>query len=124
MKPHTRILVFMLAATSICCLLGEMYRLWPMRAFTLAVFLPSCVALIAIAWHDHWRGDGRTCKIILTGAIGGLVAAAAYDVFRLPFVFSKNWGLAGFVPALPLFKVFPMFGAMILGEDSTGTLAA
>jgi hypothetical protein len=124
MKTQTRIIVFLLAATSIWCLLGEMYHLWPMRAFTLAVFLPSCVALIAIALHDRWRGDGNACRIILIGAIGGLVAALAYDIFRLPFVFSKSWGLAGFVPALPLFKVFPMFGAMILGQESSGTLAA
>ena len=124
MRPFTRIIIFLLAATSIWCLLGEMYHLWPMRLFTLAVFLPACVVLIALAMHDRWRGNGRKCQIILIGAIAGLAAALAYDIFRLPFVFSKSWGLAGIIPPLPLFKVFPMFGAMILGEDSKGTLAA
>jgi len=51
----------------------------------------------------------------------------AYDVFRLPFVFAKEWGIASVVPPMNLFKVFPRFGAMILGqpvEQTTYTLAA
>lgn len=124
MKPVTRVFVFLLAATSIACLLGEMYRLWPMRVFTLTVFLPACCALIAMAIDDRWRGDGRLCRMIVIGAVAGFAAAVAYDIFRLPFVFSKSWGLAGVVPALPLFKVFPQFGAMILGQHDSGTLAA
>jgi hypothetical protein len=55
----------------------------------------------------------------LLGAVAVLAASVAYDVFRLPFVYSKAWGLSGFVPALPLFKIFPMFGAMLLGTSST-----
>lgn len=124
MKPVNRIIVFLLAATSIWCLLGEMYRLWPMRWFTLAVFVPACFALIAFALHDRWRGDGRACRIILIGAIAGFLAAISYDIFRLPFVFSKSWGLAGVIPSLPLFKVFPQFGAMILGATGGNSLAA
>lgn len=124
MKPRTRIIVFLLAATSIWSLLGEMYHLWPMRFFTLAVFLPACAALIALALHDRRRGNGQACRIIFIGVIAGFVAAVAYDIFRLPFVFSKNWGLAGFVPPLPLFKVFPLFGAMILGQADSHSLAA
>jgi hypothetical protein len=119
-----RIIIFLLAATSIWSLLGEMYHFWPMRFFALAVFLPACVALAAIAWHDHRRGAGRAWRIIIIGTISGLIAAVAYDIFRLPFVFSKSWGLSTVVPALPLFKVFPMFGAMILGQESSGSLAA
>ena len=37
---------------------------------------------------------------------------------------SKSWGLAGLVPSLPLFKVFPQFGAMILGTADSNSLAA
>lgn len=44
------------------------------------------------------------------------MAAVAYDVFRLPFVFARQWGLDRVVPAMDLFKVFPRFGAMILGQ--------
>jgi len=124
MKPSTRIIVFLLAATSIACLLGEMYRLWPMRVFTLAVFSPACCALIAMAFYDRWRGNGRLYRLVLIGVVAGLVAAVAYDVFRLPFVFSKRWGLDGVVPQMPLFKVFPMFGAMILGGSDASSLAA
>ena len=124
MKPLARIIVFLLAATSIWCLLGEMYHLWPMRWFTLAVFAPACVALVAIAIHDGLRGNGRACRIILIGAVAGFLAAVAYDIFRLPFVFSKSWGLAGMIPPLPLFKVFPMFGAMIIGTSDSSSLAA
>jgi hypothetical protein len=124
MKPRTRLIVFLLAATSIWCLLGEMYHLWPMRVFTLAVFVPACLALIALALHDLWRDDGRACRIILIGAMAGFLAAISYDIFRLPFVFSKSWGLAGVVPSLPLFKVFPQFGAMILGVTDSSSLAA
>jgi hypothetical protein len=124
MKPITRVFVFLLAATSIACLLGEMYRLWPMRVFTLTVFAPACCALIAMAIDDRWRGDGRLCRMIVIGAVAGFLAAVTYDVFRLPFVFSKSWGLAGVVPPLPLFKVFPQFGAMILGKTDSSSLAA
>jgi hypothetical protein len=124
MKPSTRIMVFLLAATSIACLLGEMYRLWPMRVFTLTVFGPACCALIGMTLYDRWRGDGRLYQLVLIGAVAGLVAAVAYDVFRLPFVFSKRWGLEGVIPQLPLFKVFPKFGAMILGETDGSSLAA
>ncbi len=47
-----------------------------------------------------------------------MLGAVAYDVFRLPFVFAKEWGLDSVLPPLQLFKVFPRFGAMILGEPS------
>ena len=124
MKPLPRILVFLLAATSIWSLLGEMYRLWPMRFFALAVFLPAGGALIELALHSRWRGDGQACRIIFIGAIAGFIAALAYDAFRLPFVYSASWGLAALVPSLPLFKVFPQFGAMILGRAESNSLAA
>lgn len=124
MKPSIRIIVFLLASTSIASLLGEMYQLWPMRAFALGVFLPACCAVIAVALYDCLRSNGRLCRIILVGAVAGFVAAISYDIFRLPFVFSKQWGLSSVVPALPLFKVFPMFGAMILNTTDSTSLAA
>ncbi len=124
MKPLLRIVVFLLASTSIASLLGEMYRLWPMRFFALAIFVPAGVALVALALHRRWRGEGQAGRMILIGAIAGFVAAVAYDVFRLPFVYSTTWGLAGLVPSLPMFKVFPQFGAMILGQAGSDSLAA
>ena len=53
---------------------------------------------------------------MLIGVTAGLAAAVAYDVFRLPFVFARELGIAAVIPPLQLFKVFPGFGAMILGE--------
>lgn len=111
-----RAVAFALAATSIWCLLVELYGWCSMRAFAVCVFGPATALLLVLAIRQHWRGA-------LIGAVAGLAATVAYDAFRLPFVYSKAWGLSGFVPALPLFKVFPMFGAMLLGISST-TLAA
>lgn len=124
MRPKMRIVIFLLASTSIACLLGEMYHLWPMRAFTLGVFLPACCALVGIALYDRFRGNGALYSLIVIGATAGLVAAISYDIFRLPFVFSTQWGLSSVIPPLPLFKVFPQFGAMIVGDNDSHSLAA
>ncbi len=115
-SPSGRAFVFALSAMSIWCLLAEMYRWLDMRSFTLAILLPSTAALYGIAILDRWRGDGRLWRAVIIGTIAGLVGAVSYDVFRLPFVFSKSWGLEAIVPPMPLFKVFPRFGAMILGQ--------
>jgi hypothetical protein len=122
-----RAMVFFLAATSIWCLLAEFYGLCNMRTFALWILLPATAALVALAVRDRLRGDGRLWRGVVIGAIGGLIAAAAYDVFRLPFVFSREWGLASVVPPMPLFKVFPGFGALLLGQPANQeryTLAA
>src|SRR5450432_3272818 len=128
-----RFLVFFLSACSIWCLLSEFYGLCSMRTFTFAVLIPATVALIIIALLDRARGDQCLWRAVLIGAIGGFVAACAYDIFRLPWVIGAidhvgpNW------LRLPLFKVFPRFGAMILGmkpdqfksyTDSQFTLSA
>ena len=116
-----RAVVFVLAAASIWCLLSEMYGLCPMRTFTVFILIPATVALYGIAGLDRIRGDGRLWRGVMIGTLAGLVGAIAYDVFRLPFVFSQAWCLDRFgVPQMPLFKVFPRFGAMILGQSFTG----
>lgn len=109
-------LVFLLAASSIACLLFDFYALCPMRFFTFWIFLPALVLLGAVAFWDRQRGDRQLWRAVLVGVLGGLLAAVAYDVFRLPFVFAHEWGLASIVPPMKLFKVFPRFGAMILGQ--------
>ncbi len=112
-----RALVFVLAAASIWCLLSEMYGLCNMRTFFYAILIPATVALYGIALLDRSRGDGRLWRAVMIGTLGGLVGAIAYDVFRLPFVFSDAWGMGKLgIPQMPLFKVFPRFGALILGE--------
>lgn len=122
-----RSLVFLLAGSSLACLLFDFYGLCPMRLFTLAVFVPAMIILVAFAVLDRQRGDGRLWSAVLMGLVAGLVAAASYDIFRLPFVFANQWGIASVVPALNLFKVFPQFGAMILSqplEQASYSLAA
>jgi len=108
--------VFLLAGSSIACLLFDFYRLCTMRLFTLSIFLPAVAMLLALAVFNLVRGDGQLGRAVMVGLLGGLVAAVAYDLFRLPFVFAREWHLSGIIPPLSLFKVFPRFGAMILGE--------
>src|SRR5688500_1460819 len=86
-----RSLVFALAASSIACLLADFYHLCPMRVFTPFIFLPALLALFAFAALDRCRGDGQLWRAVSVGLIAGLLAAVAYDVFRLPFVFAKEW---------------------------------
>ncbi len=86
------------------------------RIFTPFIFLPALLALFAFAALDRWRGDGQLWRAVSIGLVAGLLAAVAYDAFRLPFVFAKEWGIESVVPPMKLFKVFPRFGAMILGH--------
>jgi len=111
-----RWLVFLLAASSIACLLFDLYRLCPMKFFTLFIFVPAMLLLFGLAVLDRLRGNGRLWRAVLIGLAGGLLAAVAYDVFRLPFVFAKEWGISSILPPMDLFKVFPRFGAMVLGQ--------
>jgi hypothetical protein len=114
--PAGRAIVFTLAAASIWCLLAEFYGLCSMRTFFFWALLPATILLTAMALFDRAKGDRRLWTAVLWGAAAGTAAAVAYDVFRLPFVFSHAWGLDGIVPQMPLFKVFPRFGAMLLNE--------
>jgi len=116
-----------LAASSIACLLADFYNLCPMSFFTPFIFLPAFVALCVLAVFDRQFGSGHVWQAVWIGLLGGLLAAVAYDVFRLPFVFAKEWGIDSVVPPMKLFKVFPRFGAMILGqpiEQATYSLGA
>jgi len=110
-----RALVFFLSATSIWCLLAEFYGLCSMRTFTLWILIPATIALIIIALANRARGDGVLWRAVLIGAIGGFLAACAYDIFRLPWVIGAVDRVGPAWLRLPLFKVFPQFGAMILG---------
>ena len=87
-----------------------------MRTFTQFIFLPALLALAALGVADRACGDCGLWRGLMIGVASGLLAAIAYDVFRLPFVFAKAWGIDSIVAPLNLFKVFPAFGAMILGQ--------
>ena len=111
-----RWIVFVLASSSIACLLADFYGLCPMKIFAPLIFLPALVALVVFAVFDYLRGDRQLWRAVMIGLAGGLLAAVAYDVFRLPFVFAKQWVIDSTVPPMNLFKVFPRFGAMVLGQ--------
>ena len=111
-----RFVVFSLAATSIACLLAEFYGMGSMRFWTCWILLPACVALALISLLDWRINNGKLARMVLLGTAAGLLAAVAYDLFRVPFVWSREMHLASFIPPLKLFKVFPRFGAMILGQ--------
>lgn len=108
-----RLLVWALASMSFACLLGQFYGWWSMKAFACWVLLPSVAVLALLARPKYFPrslvGGFEARGAILQGAMGGLIAAVAYDVFRLPFV------MAGF----PLFKVFPEFGRLLLGPNAS-----
>ena len=96
--PFGRGVVFALASTSIACLLAQFYGLGSMRAVTLFVMLPALGSLALIAAWDGLRGDGLLCRGVVIGTAAGLIAAVAYDLFRVPFVFADAWGIASSSP--------------------------
>ena len=103
----SRVVVFGLAWLSFGCLLGQFYGFWSMHLFGCWV-LPPATALLALGAYLH-RGQAGTLSSagtwIVSGAAGGVIAAVAYDLYRLPFVLRGE----------PLFKVFPRFGELLLG---------
>ena len=108
----SRPVVFLLASLSFACLLGQFYGLWSMHWFGCWVLPPATVLLIGIAYADR-RADVNGPRLwIVQGAIGGIVAAIAYDLYRLPFVLTGT----------PLFKVFGKFGEMLLGGSGPAWL--
>jgi len=71
---------------------------------------------LASALLDRALGSQLLWRGIVVGSLAGLGAAFTYDLFRLPFVFARELGIERILPPLQLFKVFPRFGAMILGQ--------
>jgi hypothetical protein len=117
--PSGRAAVFALSAMSIWCLLSEFYGLCSMRTFVFFVLIPAMLLLAAMAFIDRVKGDGRLWRAVVIGTIAGFVAACAYDLFRIPWVFGATQQIGPDWLRLPLFKVFPQFGAMILNEPFT-----
>ena len=109
-----RVLVFGLAFLSFACLLGQFFGFWSMRAFGCWVLPPSTALLAVIAWltRHQTRGLQSPHTWIVQGTVGGLIAAFAYDLYRLPFVLN----------GAPLFKVFPKFGELLLGASEPAWL--
>ncbi len=103
-----RAVVFTLASLSFACLLGQFFGFWSMHLFGCWVLPPATGLLAGIAWRSRGekRGVGSAHTWIVQGALGGVVAAVAYDLYRLPFVLNG----AG------LFQVFPRFGQLLLGR--------
>jgi hypothetical protein len=109
-----RAVVFTLASLSFVCLLGQFFGLWSMHLFGCWVLPPATALLALIAWRARGKaaGIGSAHTWIVQGAFGGVLAAVAYDLYRLPFV------LGG----APLFTVFPRFGQLLLGANEPAWL--
>src|SRR6476620_10603460 len=100
-----RLVAFLLASTSIWCLLADFYGLCPMRSFALWILLPATGLLVTLALFARMNGDRQWWQGVSIGALAGLLAAIAYDAFRLPFVFAAAWHIDAIVPPMNLFKV-------------------
>ena len=109
-----RALVFALAFLSFACLLGQFFGFWSMRTFGCWVLPPASALLAFIAWRTRGEkhGIGSAHTWIVQGAIGGVLAAIVYDLYRLPFVLN----------GAPLFSVFPRFGELLLGAKEPAWL--
>ena len=105
---RSRPVVFFLAWLSFACLFGQFYNLWSMKTFALLVFPPALLLLVVAAAV----APGPPRVWIVEGAIGGLVAAVAYDLYRLPYVLN----------GAPLFKVFALFGKYLTGTPGPNAL--
>ena len=103
-----RIIVFLLVSLSFACLIGQFYNVWSMQQFAIWLFPPAIILLIIIAWQYRHQPRGITSPTtwIIEGTLGGIIAAIAYDLYRLYFVLN----------GAPLFKVFPRFGELLLHE--------
>lgn len=118
-SPAGRTVIFFLSAASIWSLLAEFYRLCSMRTFTFYVEIPATGLLIVMALINLTIGDRRLWRAVVIGAVGGLLESVAYDLFRLPLVICAIDKIGPKCFRLPLYKVFPQFGAMILGQSFT-----
>lgn len=107
--PASRVVVFVLAFLSFACLFGQFYGLWTMRWFGCWVLPPATALLVVIAFvcRKQPSGIGGPHTWIVEGALGGVVAALAYDLYRLVFM----------LQGAPQFKVFPQFGELLLGAS-------
>jgi hypothetical protein len=115
-SPGCRVTVFVLASTSILSLLAEFYGVCSMRVFTWLVSFPAALVLVGWALLDRGIGSQRLWRGIVVGSIAGVIAAFAYDILRVPLAFARNLGIESIGSPLQLYKVFPRFGAMLLGQ--------
>ncbi len=85
-----------------------------MHVFGCWVLPPASALLAFIAWltREEKAGISSAHTWIVQGALGGILAAFAYDFYRLPFVLN----------GAPLFKVFPRFGQLLLGKSDPAWL--
>ncbi|MBU6402221.1 MAG: hypothetical protein KGS61_18030 [Verrucomicrobia bacterium] len=102
-------MVFALASLSFGCLIGQFYGWWSMRVVGDWGLPPATAWLGYTAWRHREQPRSLTNPHtwIVHGSVGGLLAAFAYDLYRLPFVLRGE----------ALFNVFPRFGELLLGSS-------
>jgi hypothetical protein len=102
-----RWLVSACASTSLMALIVHLYGWLPLRTGVVFGFLPA--ALIAAV--TCWIGGRKFSREVGIGLTAGMIAACAYDLYRVPFV------MAG----MPLFAAFDRFGELLSGLDASHT---
>lgn len=113
-----RLLIFLLAATSIFCLILDSEGFVTLRSFFFAGLAPAYVSLVSIALVNRTKGDGQLFRAIKFGAIAGIAGAIVFFIVRVPFVYSHELGLERYgIRHLPFFNIYPRIGAMILGQE-------
>src|SRR5258708_35045481 len=85
--PAWRFVAFMLAASSIWCLLAEFYGLCSMRTFTLFVSIPALVVLLALTVVDRVGGHRQLLRAGLLGSAAGVVGGGGFSCFCLRVFF-------------------------------------
>jgi hypothetical protein len=55
-------------------------------------FLTPFVALCVLAALDRVLDSGHVWRVVRIRMLAGLLAAVSCDIFRLPFVFAREWG--------------------------------
>lgn len=113
-----RTLVFCLAATAFAAVIADFRGIATLRTGTLAFMIPGAALLAALMLLDFESGNRRLCRAVIAGIFSGGIAAAVYDIYRVPFHFSEALGLSSFLPPVPFFDAIPRIGATILGQPT------
>ena len=98
----------LLGASSIATLLIYFYGIMAMGQSVRLILLPAVVLLVFYALWARQSGRTDLYNRLLAGLWAGALATLAYDLVRVPLVWS----------GIPVFKAISYFGTVILGQSS------
>lgn len=110
-----RLFLFVAGCGSVIPLLAWVYGLGPFSTWTAVVAVPLVLSTIVFAvWMDRTGKWPGTRAAITAGAIGGLIGAFGYDLFRVPFIYGLG---------LHLLAPIDSYGVLILGADGSSQVS-